>query len=244
MDRASRVRAAIARAGESWSRIWPALATVGAGAGVALVPGTASAVRCIPSGSSVFCFPDTAPTVFRTGGAVAQAWALGTLTEAVRPDTGGACDLSGVCDLIVTSDGTQPGTGFTIHREFATGDFVFPGNLPFTMDEVIDYTHPSANGAGGSCYPATGKVAITVGTSGTLVLDFQGQACQLGKRETQALLFNGGYIGDPASTGSFAAAQAIGSFTIENPSGLPGGFTQGKISLNGQLLLQGEPPPQ
>jgi len=238
-----RVRSAVVRAITIFSRIWPGLAaaavSAGPGATVALVPETASAA----SVTCVFCFPEGPPTATRTGGAVAQAWAFGTLTEAVEPKTGAHCDLSAVCDLVIESDGTQPGTGFTIQREFATGDYVFPGNLPFVLDEVVDYKHPSPNGVGGECYPATGTVTIEVGTD-DLVLDFQGQACQLGKKEHVALVLNGAYVGDPASTGIFANPGAIGSFTMESPTGLEDSFTTAKVSLNGQLLLQGEPPPK
>ena len=244
------VRPSVARATRILSSVWPGLvpaavgAAAAAGATVALAPETTAAIGC------VFCIPQGPPVLpLRTGGAVAQAWALGTLTEAAKPKSGEDCDLSDVCDLVIESDGTEPGTGFTIKREFATGDFVFPGNLPFVLDEVVDYGHPVANGAGGACYPATGTVTITVGTSGKLVLDFQGQACQLGKSEHVALVFYGAYAGDRASTGIFANAEAIGNFTMEGPSGLDGRFasdrfTTAKVSVNGQLLLEGEPPPQ
>jgi len=246
------VRRAVARATRMMSRVWPGLvpAAVGAAAGatVALAPETASAVRCFSS-SSLFCIPEGTPVLPRTGGAVAQAWALGTLTEAAKPRSGAACDLSDVCDIVIESDGTEPGTGITIKREFATGEFVFPGNLPFVLDEVVDYGHPVANGVGGSCYPATGTVTITVGTSGKLVLDFQGQACQLGKSERDALLFNGAYAADRASTGTFANAETIGSFAMEGPSGLNDRFTKdrfttAKVSVNGEMILEGEPPAQ
>ncbi len=233
MDRASRARAAVS------ARVWPGLAAVAAGAGAALTPGSALAVGC------VFCIPHGPPTPPRTGGAVAQAWALGTLTEAVQ-DTGKKCDLSHVCDLVVSSQGVAPGTGATIKREFAKGDYVFPGNLPFVLDQVVDYTHPAPNGAGGLCYPSTGTLTVDVTKVGTLVLDFQGQACQLGKKtETQALLFSGAYTGDTASTGKFANAEAIGTFNIVGPSGLPvtGAFDTAKVSFSGQLLLENEPPP-
>ena len=242
---ALRVHRAVTRATRILSRVWPGLvpAAVGAAAGatVVLAPETASAAKCFSIGDA-FCFPESSPTLPRTGGAVAQAWALGTLTETAEPKSGAACDLSDVCDLVIKSDGTEPGTGFTIQREFSTGDFVFPGNLPFVLEELVDYKHPVTNGVGGSCYPAIGTVTITVGTSGNLVLDFQGQACQLG--EHVALLFNGAYTGDSASTDTFANAEAIGNFTMEGPSGLNGHFTTAKVSLNGQLLLEGEPPPK
>jgi hypothetical protein len=243
MDRASWARAAVS------SRAWPGLAAVAAGAGAALTPQSALAIGCLPfvsSLSSLFCFPHGPPTPPRTGGAVAQAWALGTLTEAVQ-DTGKKCDLSHVCDLVVSSQGVAPGTGATIKREFVTkGEYVFPENLPFVLDQVVDYTHPAPNGAGGSCYPSTGTLTVDVTKVDTLVLDFQGQACQLGKKtETQALLFSGAYTGDTASTGKFANAEAIGTFNIEGPSGLPvkGAFDTAKVSFSGQLLLENEPPP-
>jgi hypothetical protein len=224
------------------SRFCPGLVPAAVGAGVALAPENASAVSCTSILRGVFCLPGGPPTVFRTGGAVAQGWAFGTLTEAVKP-RGGDCDLATVCDLVIESDGATPGTGFTIKREFATGDFVFPNNLPFVLDEAVDYTRASANGDFGSCYRAAGTVSVNVGASGTLVLDFEGQACQLGSHEEQALLLNGAFTGDSASSGKFANAGAIGNFTIEGPSGLRGGFTTAKVSLNGQLLLAGEPPP-
>ena len=78
------------------------------------------------------------------------------------------------------------------------------------------------------------------------MLDFQGQACQLGKKtETQALLFSGSYAGNTAATGKFANAEAIGTFNIEGPSGLPvkGAFDTAKVSFSGQLLLENEPSP-
>lgn len=241
---ASRTSSALLQAGKTLGRLSPGLAAAAAGAGAALAPESASAVKCIPTASGgVFCSPEGVLTPPRTGGAVAQAWALGTLTEAVQPDGTTACDIGHVCDLVARSNGLAPGSGITIQREFANGDYVFPGNLPFVLDEVIDYSHALPNGVGGACYPATGTLAVTVAATGTVVLDFQGQACQLGNSETRALLFSGGYIGDRSSTGMFANAEAIGTFNIENPSGLADSLTRVKVSFSGQLLLQGEPPP-
>ncbi len=190
------------------------------------------------------CYPivinTTAPP--RTGGAVIQAWAFGTLSGATHPNSQEACDLDHVCALAISSaGGAGTGSVTTIKTSFeSTSQGQPPPNLPFGLTETIDYGHPAPKGVhgdtgGGGCYPANGAMAITVDASSTLVLDLVGQACQLGNNTAQ-LVFTGSYVTDAASTGTVANADGIGSVRINTPSGLPGSGTTMKASLEGQLI--------
>ena len=178
----------------------------------------------------------------RTSGAVIQAWAFGTLSDARQPDSQEPCDLSHVCELAISSTGgAGTGTGATIKTSFeSTSQGQPPPNLPFGLTETIDYGHPVTKGVhgvngDGSCYPANGAMAIAVDASSTLVLDLVGQACQVGDNTGQ-LVFTGSYVTDAASTGTVANADGIGSVSISTPSGLPGSGTNMKASLEGQLI--------
>jgi hypothetical protein len=176
----------------------------------------------------------------RTGGAVIQAWAFGTLSDAKQPDTQEPCDLRNVCDLAISSTGgAGTGTGATIQTSFqSASQGQPPPNLPFTLTETIDYAHPVSKGHGanghGACYPGSGVMSIAIDASSTLVLDMVGQACQVGPSTAQ-LVFTGSYVSDAASTGKVADADGIGAVNIVNPSGLFGTGTNMKISLVGQL---------
>jgi hypothetical protein len=185
----------------------------------------------------------------RTGGAVIEAWAFGTLSDARQPDSGQACDLAHVCALAISSaGGAGTGAGTTIKTFFETASQGEPSpNLPFTLTETIDYPHPVTKGVHGdngpgACYSASGVMSIAVDGSSTLVLDIVGQACQVGS-STARLVFTGSYATDVASTGTVANADGIGSVNINNPSGLSGAETYTpaadttwmKASLVGQL---------
>ena len=198
-------------------------------------------VRCIPIGSSVFCFPEGPLSVPRTGGAVIQAWAFGTLSGTTNPNSQEECDFDHVCALAISADGgVGTGTGATLKTSVGSVAQVDPqSNLPFTMTETIDYGHPvtkgvHGNNGGGACYPANGTMTIAIDPSSNLVLDMVGQACQVGNNSNQ-LLFTGSYVTDPSSSGTVAKADAIGSVNINSPSGLPGTGTTVKASLVGQL---------
>ena len=186
----------------------------------------------------------------RTGGAVIEAWAFGTLSGATQPDSGKACDLEHVCALAISSaGGAGTGTGTTIKTFFeSSSQGQPPTNLPFTLTETIDYAHPVTRGANGAkgpsaCYPVSGVMSIAMDASSTLVLDIVGQACQVGSN-TDRLVFTGSYATDVASTGTVANADGIGSVSINNPSGLSSAETYTsaadttwtKASLAGQLL--------
>ncbi len=190
--------------------------------------------------------PDACVRLPRTGGAVIEAWAFGTLADAKGPDSE-ACDLDHVCALVISSaGGAGTGTGTTIKTSPQTSSQADPSpNLPFTLTETIDYTRPVRRGVqhdnpSGACYPTSGLMTITVDASSTLVLDIVGQACQVGS-DTTRLLFTGSYVSDGASTGTVGHADGIGTVNINNPSGLPGTGTNNadliwlKASLVGQL---------
>ena len=205
----------------------------------------------------VISFPDGTTFVFpttvrlpRTGGAVIQAWAFGTLSEATQPDSQKECDLDHVCELVISSaGGAGTGTGTTIKTSSETSSQVDPSpNLPFVLAETIDYAHPVTKGVKGdngpgACYPGSGVMAIEIDASSVLALDIVGQACQVGG-STGRLVFTGSYVTDVGSTGTLANADGIGSININNPSGLPGAETNApaadatwmKASLVGQLL--------
>jgi hypothetical protein len=195
--------------------------------------------RCLLLDGRYFC---TSPSPARTGGAVIQAWAFGTLSAATHPNSQEACDFDHVCELAIAADGgAGTGTGTTIKTSFQSPSQVEPPpNLPFGLTETIDYGHPVTKGVhgadgGGACYPANGVMAIAVDPSSTLVLDIVGQACQVGNNTNQ-LLFTGSYVTDAASIGTVANADGIGTVSINTPSGLPGTGTTLKASLLGQLI--------
>jgi hypothetical protein len=186
----------------------------------------------------------------RTGGAVIEAWAFGTLSGATRPESREGCDLDHVCALVISSaGGAGTGTGTTIKTSPETSSQVDPSpNMPFTLTETIDYAHPVSKGVRGAngpgaCYPGSGVISIAVDAYSTLVLDIVGQACQVGSN-TARLVFTGSYATDVASTSTVANADGIGSININNPSGLSGAGTNTpaadatwmKASLVGQLL--------
>ena len=202
----------------------------------------------LPDGTS-FVFPLRA-RLPRTGGAVIQAWAFGTLSEATQTDSRKECDLEHVCELVISSaGGAGTGTGTTIKTSPETSSQVNPSpNLPFTLVETIDYAHPVTKGVKGdngpgACYPASGVMAIEIAPSSVLALDIVGQACQVGSSPAR-LVFTGSYATDEGSTGTVANADGIGSITINNPSGLSSeeAYTSAadptwtKASLLGQLL--------
>ena len=186
----------------------------------------------------------------RTSGAVIQAWAFGTLSDARQPNSQAACDLAHVCELAISSaGGAGTGTGATIKNSVETSPQVeLLPNLPFTLTETIDYPHPVTKGVHGdngpgACYPASGVMTITINPSNpswTLVLDMVGQLCQVGSSSAR-LVFTGSYVADAASTGPYP--DGIGSANINNPSGLSGAGTYTsaedttymKASLVGQL---------
>ena len=203
---------------------------------------------CLPDGG---CF--VVPTFLRlprTGGAVVQAWAFGTLSNATKPGSQEGCDLDHVCELAISSaGGAGTGTGTMIKTLPETSSQAdAPPNLPFTLTETIDYAHPVTKGVKGgngpgACYAASGVMAIAVDAYSTLVLDIVGHACQVGS-STARLVFTGSYATDAASNGTVANADGIGSVNINNPSGLSGGETTApaadatwtKASLAGQLV--------
>jgi len=195
--------------------------------------------HCIVLGSVAIC---TYPTPARTGGAVIQAWAIGTLSGATHPNSQESCDFDHVCELAISSTGgAGTGTGTTIKTSFQSPSQIEPSpNLPFLLTEMIDYAHPVTKGVhgvfgGGACYPANGVMAIAVDPSSTLVLDIVGQACQVGNTSAQ-LVVTGSYVTTDASTGTVANADGIGTVNINSPSGLPGTGTTMKASLMGQLI--------
>jgi hypothetical protein len=177
----------------------------------------------------------------RTSGAVIEAWAFGTLSDARQPESQEECDLRHVCALAISSaGGAGTGTGTTIKTSFESApQGEPPPNLSFTLTETIDYAHPVTKGVhgdngSGACYPGSGVMAIAIDASSTLVLDIVGQACQVGNNTAQ-LVFTGSYVSDAASTGKVADADGIGAVNIVSPSGLFGTGTNMKASLVGQL---------
>ena len=179
---------------------------------------------------------------FRTSGAVIEAWAFGTLSDASQPNSQAACDLTHVCALAISSEGgAGTGTGATVETFFesaAQGEL--PPNLPFTLAESIDYRHPittdqRGDNPGAACYPGSGVMQITANASSILVLDIVGQACEVGG-DTVQIVFTGSYVTDATSSGEFADPDGIGSLNINSPSGLEGGGSNMRASLIGQLL--------
>jgi hypothetical protein len=225
-------------------RVGRALMRVAVAGAVSLPVARPATIICTNTGTCClgsFCW-HVYPTPARTGGAVIQAWAIGTLSSATHPNSQDACDFDHLCELAISSTGgVGTGTGTTIKTSFQSPSQIEPSpNLPFGLVETIDYGHPvtkgvHGEGGGDACYPANGAMAIAVDASSTLVLDIVGQACQVGNSSAQ-LVFTGSYITDAASSGTVANADGIGSVNINTPSGLPGTGTTLKASLMGQLI--------
>jgi hypothetical protein len=197
--------------------------------------------RAVMAGAVAFPIPSHSSEIIhpRTAGAVIEAWAFGTLSDAKRPKSQEACDLSHVCELVISSaGGVGTGTGATIKTAFApVPQNDPPPNLPFMLTETIDYRQRVTQGApDNNCYPARGVMTIASNPSSTLVLDIVGQACRVGPSTAQ-LVFTGSYVTDAASTGDFANADGLGTANINNPSGLPDTGSNLKISLVGQLKI-------
>ena len=206
-----------------------------------VMAGSVSLPIARPSGDQVLN-----PRLPRTGGAVIQGWAFGTLSGASQPDSREECDLEHVCELVISSaGGAGTGTGVTIKTSFESMSQGEPSpNLPFLLTETIDYERPVTRGmhgdnGQGACYPASGVMTIAIDASSTLVLDIMGQTCQVGA----AQILTGTYVADAASTGTVANADGIGTVNINGPSGLSGARTYTsaadttwmKASLMGQL---------
>ena len=210
------------------------------------IPSRSNADVIHPRTEPAATIPRTRPAaVFpRTGGAAVIGWAYGTLSDATQPNSEDECDLSHICELVISSNGgAGTGTGATIKNEFETPGQTDPApNLPFTLTEAIDYRHPvtrvgrddPGNTGLGACYPANGVMTITADASSNLVLDIVGQACRVGQSSKQ-LVLTGSYVSDAASTGQFANVDGIGSVSINNPSGLEGTSEDMKASFLGQL---------
>ena len=202
-----------------------------------VMAGAVSMPLALPIGDQVLN-----PRQPRTGGAVIEAWAFGTLSGATHPNSQEACDFEHVCALAISSaGGSGTGTGTTIKTSFQSPSQVEPPpNLPFNLTETIDYNHPVSKGVhgaagGGACFPALAVMSISVDGSSTLVLDIVGQACQVGNTTAQVLL-TGSYVVDTASSGTVSNADGVGSVSVNSPSGLPGSGTTMKASLLGQLI--------
>ena len=202
-----------------------------------VVAGAVSLPLATPIGDQVWN-----PREPRTGGAVIEAWAFGTLSGATHPNSQEACDFEHVCALAISSaGGSGTGTGTTIQTSFqSSSQGQPPPNLPFSLTETIDYGHPVTKGVhgasgGGACFPEIGVMSVAIDPSSTLVLDIVGEACEVGNTTAQ-LLFTGSYVTDGASTGAVANADGIGVVSINGPSGLPGSRTTMKASLEGQLI--------
>ena len=68
-------------------------------------------------------FSSAIPSTHRTSGAVIEAWAFGTLSDATRPNSQAACDLKHVCALAISSNGgTGTGAGATGTDDDGDGD--------------------------------------------------------------------------------------------------------------------------
>jgi hypothetical protein len=173
-------------------------------------------------------------------GAVVEAWAFGTLIGSSQPNSTVACDLAHVCEVVVADAGGKAGHGLQVRTLFEPPQGQLPANMPFQLTETIDYPHAVTNGAGGACYPVNGTILAQVDASSTLVLDFQGRACEMASAPGEVIV-DGHYIGDPNSTGKVADLDAIGSIQIESPNGLQNSVKALKASLTGQLLFGNAP---
>jgi len=141
-----------------------------------------------------------------------DGWGTVVSSQAGQPGTGYACDTAHSCQ--VTTQGT-----LSAQTLFNAGGDIGEGQ-PFTAVETIDFTHPTANGAVGSCYPVIGDLSITDAddTTSTLALHFQGQGCQIGS-DTSALLVEAAYDAENTSVGRFKGVSGIGHFNILSPTG-------------------------
>jgi hypothetical protein len=154
------------------------------------------------------CLAPPAEAVFhfwKQGPGLIEAWVKvgGKIISEVQPGTSSRCDLSHAREI--TATGALEGeTSFDVGAEIGTARFV--------IVVTIDFADASANGTGGKCFPGGGHVSIVPATAAgaTLVLDFQGRACEW-STSTIGYLFDGSWTTDTGSTGKFHHSVGIGS---------------------------------
>jgi hypothetical protein len=159
-----------------------------------------------------------------------EAWGDGKVSTAVQPGTSTPCDLSHPCQI--TANGTLEGkTLFKVGAEV--------GRAAIVLVQTIDFSAGAANGTGGKCYPSGGHVTITPEgqTASTLILDFQGSACEWSSA-TNAYLFQGPWTADDASSGTFKHPVGIGTTSVDIPSNLE----RITLFINGNLHADGGQP--
>jgi hypothetical protein len=158
------------------------------------------------------CYPICTPNCHLFCEGIVDAWGVVISSQAGQPATGYACDATHPCQI--TSQGT-----LSAQTLFNAGGDVGEGQ-PFTAVETIDYTHPTPNGAGGSCYPVNGDLTITDANDNqsTLAMHFQGQGCQIGS-DASALLVDGAYDFEDTSVGRFKGVSGLGHFNHLSPVG-------------------------
>jgi hypothetical protein len=142
-----------------------------------------------------------------------------------------ACNPTSQCQITIS------GTG-------STGGF-FGGIGQFSLQAILTADLPggTSNGFGGECYPLTGSLTLSPlqgnWSSGTLVVDVQGQDCAVGSSATLSAI-NAVYVVDGVdSTGRFSGATGAGmvSASLDMTQSPPAiGF-----AFNGSLQGSGNP---
>jgi len=142
---------------------------------------------------------------------VINAWGGGPVSQAMQPGTSNDCAPGYPCQL--TTNGSLNS------EAFFGSDGDLEGAQPFTFIETVDFQHPTANGAGGFCYPLVGDLTVTDSGDGqsTLVFHVQGQACQMPSTNS-ALLVTATYVLETASTGRFFGTSGAGTVSQVLPT--------------------------
>jgi hypothetical protein len=141
-------------------------------------------------------------------------WASGDVVSQVRPGTTLGCDASLSCEETVNGSG---------EARFLTAPRPAPANFDFVAIVTADLPGTVPNGAGGTCYPASGVLSLTGAATGqgTLVFDVQGSDCTLGSSTTRRVITGTFAVDGAASTGTAAGATGVGSFNWLTDASVP-----------------------
>jgi hypothetical protein len=132
-------------------------------------------------------------------------WGNGDVVSSVQPGTKTGCDAAHSCEETVEGSGTA--RQLTLPADAAAG-------FDFVAVVTVDLPGATPNGAGGTCFPASGVLSLTGAAAGegTLVLDIEGSDCALGGSTTRRVLTGTFVVDGAASSGAAVASSGVGAF--------------------------------
>jgi hypothetical protein len=161
-------------------------------------------------------------------------WGSGDVVSSVQPGTKTGCDAAHSCEETVEGSGTT--------RLLTVGAGAAAG-FDFVAVVTVDLPGATPNGAGGTCFPASGVISLTGAAAGqgTLVLDIEGSDCALGGSTTRRVLTGTFVVDGAASSGTATAPSGVGAFnwTADSsvaPTAVTMSFSGCVTGLPGDLL--------